>query len=349
MQETAKSIEREAARKIPRLLDDLLDEQGIHLAQEDPHDRGVDFCAHDSRGRKWLFEVKSSSRPSQIDRAANNLRHWLDSGAITVLVVPYMTEAGAETADRYQLNWLDLSGNAHIRANDLLIWVQGRPNKRPIAGRPSSPFAPKSARVARLLLLEPKRWWRQKDLVTATGLDDGNVSRIVRRLDDEFLLDRQEADFRPRDPGLLLDAWKDDYRFDRHHRVTGHLTGNGVELARELQNRLVDKKIHHAFTGLPAAWAYDHFARFRLVSVYVDADPELLAEDLEIRVAAKGANVQLLGPDDDGVFAGEAKQDGLTCVSAVQVYLDLLALPERATDAAEHLRAKQLFRDGAAS
>ena len=348
MQDTAKSIQREAARLIPKLLADLLDEEGIPVAEtRGPADRRVDLLANDSRGRKWIFEVKSSSRPGQVHRAAEDLHAFDDDETIAVLVVPYMSSAGAETAERARLNWIDLSGNAHIRADDLHVWVQGRPNERRASGRPSSPFAPKSARVSRMLLLDPSRWWRQKELAAATDLDDGSVSRIVKRLDEELLLERQGPELRPRDPGLILDAWKEDYRFDRHQAVSGHISGNGLELARKLEDLLVDQEVHYAFTGLPAAWAFDRFARFRLTSVYVDADPHLVAEGLDMRIASKGANVQLLGPDDVGVFAGEGEQDELWCVSAVQTYLDLLALPERAAEAAGHLRKRRLDWHGA--
>lgn len=110
-----------------------------------------------------------------------------------------------------------------------------RPSRYRSAGRPSSPFAPKSARVSRVLLLDPARWWRQKDLVSATGLDDGNVSRIVRRLDEELLLEHRDREFRPRDADLLLDAWAQDYRFERHDILPGHLSGSGIEVARRRQ------------------------------------------------------------------------------------------------------------------
>src|ERR1700739_5085995 len=102
-----------------------------------------------------------------------------------------MSPAGAEVAQDEGINWIDLSGNAHIRADDMYVHVEGHPNRYRSAGRPSSPFAPKSARVTRVLLIEPDRWWRQKDLVSETGLDDGNVSRIVRRLDEELLLEHR--------------------------------------------------------------------------------------------------------------------------------------------------------------
>ena len=86
----------------------------------------------------------------------------------------------------------------------------------------------------------------------------------------------------------------------------------------------------------------DHFARFRLATVYVDGDPREAAERLGIRRAAKGANMQLAGPNDAGVFSGEHDRQRLHCVAPVQVYLDLLQLPERATEAAQHLRTHQL-------
>lgn len=203
-----------------------------------------------------------------------------------------------------------------------------------------SPFAPKSSRVARALLLDPERWWVQKELAEHTDLDAGRVSRVVRRLDDDELLARDGSRLRPRDPGLLLDAWSDDYRFDRHDIITGQLTGSGVELARELHQQLDDGDIEHAFTGLPAAWALDQFARFRLVSVYVTGDPRTVGDAIELRRNERGANVQLIGPDDRGVFDGQHSVDGLPCVAPVQVYLDLGHLPERASEAAEQLRVQ---------
>lgn len=344
MQASAKSLERDAVRRIPALLAELLDEPNLDLATEASADSGVDFSAQDTKGRRWLFEIKGSSGPGQVDRAARQLRDFADTDpdAIPILVVPYMSEAGVETAERAAVNWIDLSGNASIRDEGLRIWVQGRPNELRTAGRPSSPFAPKSARISRVLLLEPKRWWRQKDLAVATQLNDGSVSRIVGRLDEEALLERRNKELRPRDPDLLLDAWAQEYRLDRHDALAGHVSGSGIEVARNLSANLTKRQIAHAFTGLPAAWAIDRFARFRLTTVYVDGDPREIVERLDIRQDSKGANVQILGPDDTGVFAGEQESDGLRCVSTVQAYLDLLHLPERAAEAAQHLRDHHL-------
>ncbi|MDQ3935276.1 MAG: type IV toxin-antitoxin system AbiEi family antitoxin [Actinomycetota bacterium] len=345
---TVQRIEREAARLLPDLLRDLLDEPDLTLEPpEAAPDRGIDFVAHDNRGRTWAMQVKASSGPGQVVTAARHLAESAPEDAIPLFVVPFMSRSGADAAARERLNWLDLSGNAAIRAENLYVWVDGRPNRYTSRGRRSSPFAPKSARITRTLLLEPARWWLQRDLVDATGLDDGTVSRIVSRLDEELLLERRDRELRPRDPVLLLDAWADHYRFDRHDAVSCHVSGSGIEVARKVAPRLEALDVHHAFTGLPAAWAIDHFARFRLSTVYVEDDPRDVAERLEARQGTRGANLQILGPNDVGVFAGEQKRDGLNCVATVQIYLDLLNLAERADEAARHLRAHHLRWHGA--
>ncbi|MFN2623813.1 MAG: hypothetical protein ABR611_13325, partial [Chthoniobacterales bacterium] len=65
---------------------------------------------------------------------------------------PGIPGIGAKTAADRDLNWIDLSGNADLRDDELYVWVQGRPNEFTAPGRPASPFAPKSSRVARALL-----------------------------------------------------------------------------------------------------------------------------------------------------------------------------------------------------
>ncbi len=348
------ALEREAAQRLPALLGELLAEEPPVLTRGAGPDRQVDLIG-DVAGRRWLFGVKASSRPGTVRHAAEQLlalasQSRVGGETVLVLVVPYMSPAGASTAEAAGVNWIDLSGNASIRASGIRVSVLGRPNAFPAIGRPASPFAPRSARVARTLLLDPERWWRQKELVAATGLDDSQVSRAVRRLDDERLVALRRRELRPADPRLLLDAWADDYRFDRHDIVLGHLSGNdGMDVARRLGERLSAHSVRHAFTGLPAAWAIDRFAMFRLATAYVAGDPREAAGAIGLRPSERGANVQLVGPDDDGVFAGSETHDDLPCVSTVQVYLDLLALPERAREGAKHLRSEHLWRRGADS
>jgi len=127
--ERGHAFEREAARRLPGLLEELFHEQGVEVHPEQgAADRGVEFTA-EAGGRLLLIEVKATSRPNVVVSAADQLRIHAKPGDVLVLVVPYMTRAGAQAAAERDLNWIDLSGNAHLRHKDLYVHVTGQPNR----------------------------------------------------------------------------------------------------------------------------------------------------------------------------------------------------------------------------
>ena len=209
MQASTKSIEREALRRIPHLLAELLDEPNVELVGKDSQvNSGIDLLARDAQGRRWAFEFKASSRPGQVDQAARQLDAVRPTEAIPVLVVPFMSKAGAER----------LSGRSEL---DRPLRQCPHPGRGPAcegagkarefrtAGRPSSPSRQRAHGFRGRFCSNRRRWWRQKDLADATHLDDGNVSRVVRRLDEEALLerrDRRAASSRPRPSARRLGA-----------------------------------------------------------------------------------------------------------------------------------------------
>lgn len=145
-------------------------------------------------------------------------------------------------------------------------------------------------------------------------------------------------------PDLLLDAWSAAYSFDKHTVLRGHVTArSGDELLQRLAAQLTRSKLKHAATGLAAAWLRTEFAGFRLVSFFVGSLPNDKALDaIGFREEPKGANVWFVMPNDEGVFDGSARAGGVECVHPVQAYLDLLAHPERAKEAAAELRSRAL-------
>lgn len=299
-------------------------------------------------GRLLVVEAKANARSGVLSEAARSVAlraQEYGPDAVPVLVVPYMGEAGRRICEELQVAYVDLSGNAHIKAPPLVIHVQGRPNRFRGRGRPSSVFAPKSSRVARLLLLDPSRWWSQQRLAEEGDIGPGYVSRICGRLENDRLIERNsERALRPRDPKLLLRAWQSEYRFQKHEIRRGHVSArSGDELVERLGQMLDSHSVRFALTGLAAAWRLAPFARYRLVSVYVDKriDDSLL-ESLNWHEDGKGANLWFVRQNDEGVFQGASEVDGMNCVSAVQAYLDLEGMPERSDEAASHLREELL-------
>lgn len=337
--------ERDILEELPKLLEELA---GVRPERVELRpSSGADAVIH-LAGRVLVVEAKANARSGVLAETARKIvskAHEHGSGAVPLLVVPYMGDVGRRICEEAGVAYLDLSGNADIKAPPLLIRVQGRPNRFKQQGRPSSVFAPKSSRVVRLLLLNPERWWSQTELVHDGHLGPGYVSRICRRLEDEMLIERNaDRELRPRDPKLLLRAWHDEYAFDRHEIMRGHVSArSGNELVERVVDVLRTHGLHHAFTGLASAWVLAPFAGYRLVSVYVAkrvADSVL--DSLGWHEGSKGANLWLVRPNDEGVFHGESIEKGINCVSAVQTYLDLQSMPERSDEAAEQLRKARL-------
>ncbi len=274
---------------------------------------------------------------------ASEVGRELPNSVVPLLVVPFMGPTGRKLCAEEDCSWLDLSGNASIRAPGLRIHIEGKPNRFRRRGRPASSFAPKASRIVRHLLTHPGEVHSQRMLARVTGLDDGYVSRLVRNLADGGLVEKDGRAVRVTDPDLLLRAWCDEYDFTRHRRIEGHVPArDGAELIRRLADAL-EARPHrppYAATGLAAAWCIGRFAAFRTASVYVHDESAVDdLRDLSFRETARGANVWLLVPDDaEGVFQGVVTRDGIHCVAPVQVYLDLFAHPERADDVAVELR-----------
>jgi hypothetical protein len=185
----------------------------------------------------------------------------------------------------------------------------------------------------------------QREIARATDMNEGFVSRIATRLERENYVIRDERSaIRPRDPELLLDAWRERYDFSRHHLIRGHVAErSGESVLQSVAETLAKEKVEYAATGLAAAWLFTHFAGFQLTTIYLAEDPsDGLMRRLTFREGSRGANVWLVIPRDAGVFQGGVSENGVQCVHPVQAYLDLKAQPERATEAAERLRAERL-------
>ena len=337
------ALEATAARDLPDLLSRWL---GKPVEVEARRDEGVDLMVATASGTALLIQVKRSDEIAVIDGAlrAREAYSTEDQSVVPVLVVPYMGPQAREYMRDRAASWADLSGNADIRGPGLRVLVEGKPNRFASPGRPSTVFSPKATRLTRVMLVQPERWWFQREFVEASGLSGGYVSKLVRKMLDDGLLDqRPDGRLRPSSPDLLLDAWAQVADFSKHDIERFHAVGRtSAEVLRSLSGKLAALgSVRWAATGLAGAWQHTQHAGFRLVTVFVDQhliDPDVLG----LHSVIQGENVWLVVPRDEGVFHAVEEIDGALCAHPVQVYIDLLGHPERAKEAAAHLRTLRL-------
>lgn len=298
-------------------------------------------------GINLVIEASRSDSISLLDATITQLTHYSEhiDNALPIIAGLYMGPKARRFLQSRGISWMDLSGNADIRGPGLRVLVEGKPNRFASPGRPSTVFSPKASRLCRALLVEPSRWWLQSELVAATGLSTGYVSKVIRRMADDDIIEwsPDESRARPASPDLLLDTWAQAHDFRRNDIRRYHAIGRtGEAILRALTDKLTARAdLRWAATGLAAAWQHARHADFRLTTLYVAA-PILHPEELGLRPVAQGENVWLVTPKDDGVFYRAEAIDGIPCVHPVQCYLDLLAHPERAPEAAADLRRRHL-------
>ena len=271
-------------------------------------DKRPDLIAHVG-GLIFIAECKSKGEAATASMAARQAREFTEhfrKKAIPLVAVPFMGKVGRRICDEARVCWLDLSGNAHLFGpKGLRVQIEGKPNlfKRP--GRPRTVFAPKSARIARWLLMKPAHAFSQRELARLAGLDEGFTSRIVRQLEEQQLVRREPSgSLRLADFEALLEAWREAYDFSKHHIVRGHIAARSSdEILRQLSEYFGGKKVEHAFTGLAAAWVLNHFAGFRLVVCYLGQIPTVeVKQTISFHEKEGGENVWLVVPNDEGVF-----------------------------------------------
>ncbi len=337
-------------KQLPRVLSDIL-EVSVTDVVMDAGSADSSFDAIVRHGfHVFVAELKMSAGSAVVLNAANHLKSAVAERfreGIPLIVVPFMGSVGKRVCTKCDISWIDLSGNANITAPGLKIRVEGKPNLYKRKGRPSSVFAPKSARIVRWLLVHPERRFTEDQLslrafAAKAKVDPGLTSRVLNRLEEDGYISRQRSSglVRVLDRDRLLDDWRDHYDFDRHTVVEGHMTTrSGQDLLRRLGENLEEEGIEHAATGLGAAWFYTRWATFRLVTYYVAELPDSRVLDgMGFRETERGGNVWLVVPNDEGVFHDKGKGMGFFCADPLQIYLDLDAHPERASEMAPLLR-----------
>lgn len=252
-----------------------------------------------------------------------------------VVAAPFLSPRTRDQLQVANLNYIDLTGNVRVVLSRPGLFVEtagALADPRPATAPGRSLRGPKAGRVVRALC-DFRLPLSISDLGARAEVDVSYASRLVEWLAQEALLERKprgavEAVDRP----ALIRRWAQDYSVLKSNEARGFLDPRGIDnLVRGLTNAGARRMI---ITGSLAANKIAPIAPARLAMVYVD-DIEGAAKFLNLVPADTGANVMLLAPFDEVVFARPATADGLTFVAASQLAVDLLTSPGRAPSEAE--------------
>lgn len=188
--------------------------------------------------------------------------------------------------------------------------------------------------MLRVLLSNPKRVWKLKDLAAEARVSLGQCSNVKK-----LLIDREWVRIEPEglalsEPDRLLAEWVENYSF-RRSQVSDFYSFQGMqEIETQLAERCMKKGLMYALTGFSGASRLAPAVRYQRAIVYVEETDEDLASLFNLKQVQSGANVSLLTPYDEGVFYSASEVDGIRLVSPIQTYLDLMSFRGRGEEAA---------------
>lgn len=294
-------------------------------------------------GYRFAVEYKIRSDAASIAGALEQVRRRrpaLAKGTSPLLVVDLMGERGRQICEREGVDWIDLAGNASItHVPRMRILVEGKLPAHKSVGRKRNAFATKSSRVAHWLLLHQGRVASQREIAEGTGVDKGQLSRVLSRLEELQLVRRGGDGVSLLKPRVLLEAWRESYALPTRNVLRGVFPSrSGEESIKVISGLMKSMNAKHAFGGLAAAWLLDGFADFRITTCHVEGviDP-LALKEIGFVESARGANLWLIMHADAVALMGARRIRGTQVASPYFTYVDLAAHPERSREASEHL------------
>ncbi len=293
------------------------------------------------KGRKVAFVAQTCARtaPSAVRPALWELKTFAGKGKELLLIVPYLSPSVAELIEAEGVSALDLSGNYLIATKDLLAICRDRPNRYPEWRPIQAIYSGTSSIVGRFLLRENREYSSVnaifKGIRERGGAEEApdtgrkravslsTISKVLKGLEDDLLVDRANEKIRIIQPEKLLDRLRENYK-------PPQIAEELLCKYEDVRNRLLTSRIV-VWSGESSAdcW-YVSFIPSKIRRIYVTT-----LKGFEQGADDRFADTILQMTDNPWVYFDPAKENR---ASLIQCYLELSRLERREQEASDELR-----------
>jgi len=263
----------------------------------------------------------------------------------TLVIAPYLSWPTQKELREKGIGYVDLSGNIwlSVRKPGLFVEAIGASEEPNREDRPARTLKGVKAGSLFRVLIDRAVPPGVRALALEARVDPGYVSRVLKLLEDEALVERSPRGVLERVAWeKLVRRWAEEMPFPKRGTLATYLDPRGLA---GLVARLGAETSRYAVTGSMAASQWAPVAGTRLLTIYTD-DAAALAKDLGLRPTDTGANVLLVEPKDAYVYRGSEQRDGVWYVSPSQAVADLLTSPGRGPAEAEALLEWMRMNEG---
>lgn len=277
-----------------------------------------------------FVEVKADVSPRDVEGLVGGpWRRWRRQmgNQPILLVAPYLSARVRALLTEEDVNYLDLTGNTRISLDYPGVFIETEGARQdPRSTKPRSTIrGAKTGAVVRTLV-DAAPPYTGADLARVADVNEGYLSRILEAFVDEGLIDRERAG-----PVTRVD-WPAMIQRRAQALDLFRTTGTYRYIARQGAAALVDRlRSRPGGNGMPPT-VTGSFAAARIAPVAAPSllvlytmDPRELEAQLELLPADAGADVVLIRPDNNIVFARADRDGGISWAAPSQVAIDCLA------------------------
>jgi hypothetical protein len=254
-----------------------------------------------------------------------------------VFIAPYISPRAAEICESEGVGYLDLSGNCLLSFDKVFIQKTNYPNQYKEKRKLKSLYAPKAERILRVLLCNPGKNWKIKELSVESNVSIGQASNVKKILFDREFISGKRGGFNLEDPVGLLREWAENYDYRKNKVQEFYSLKSVTDIENALAAYLNDRKIKYALTGFSGAARIETAVRYNKAMVYAASLTQDAFSAVSLKTVKSGGNLLLFTPYDDGVFYGSSRVKEIQVASEIQLYLDLKGFRGRGEEAAEVL------------
>lgn len=318
------------------------------IEESDSQVDGLLSIRHGKRTWHLIVEVKNNTQLRDARHSVYRLLHYAKAfpeQSYPVFVSQYLTPSVRAFCSENGVGYFDFSGNCRIVFDDVFIEREVPSSETPERKRLRSLFSPKSSRVIRRLLEDPRYLWKSQQLAKAAAVSPATVSLIKDKLLGEEYAARQGEAFIITKPENLLLDWARQYDSHQHKQIECYGANEFDELEKQFVEYCERHSIEYAFTMFSGARRVAPFTRgVQRAYAYVASSNDLLelAAALKLKQVDSGGNFRLITPDDDDLLYGKQEAAGAYVVSDIQLYLDLAGHRGRGEENAEFLLEQRI-------
>jgi len=293
----------------------------------------------------FVGEVKMSATPQTCRRALEHLTYSvLPNDALRpALITTYLSPGIVEQLEAMQVSGLDLNGNYYIMTPELVAVRLDQQNQYPSSRDIKKIFSSNSSIVSRFLLRENRTFGQVNDIAKGIeecggGVSLSTISKVLKGLEDELLIDRSDRTIRVLQPDKMLERLKSGYqRPSINERLKLKLPGEIAEMSELLGTLLGDQR--WIWSGESSAQRYGTTTSESVRKVYTSASIARL-EVFKAYQDNRFYNCVVEPTNDDYIYFDS---DGFWA-SRIETYLALSQLDKREQQVADEI-AQQILRE----